>query len=106
MGPVAQSEASPAVHQGFVSPIATQPKSIISWRLVMKTDTYTSTFIRHLKGSCQFQVKGCAKSTILYPYSTQGPNPTNRHELTKIWIRWLKRTQFAKILIITESYYP
>ena len=40
LGPVAQSEASPAVHQGFVSSIATQPKSIISWRLVTKTDIY------------------------------------------------------------------
>ena len=38
--------------------------------------------------------------------STQGPNPTNRRELTNIWIRGLKRTQFAKILIITESYNP
>ena len=42
--PVAQSEASPAVHQGFVSSIATQPKSIISWRLVMKTDIHVRPF--------------------------------------------------------------
>ena len=33
-------------------------------------------------------------SCILYPYSTQAPNPSNCHELTNIWIR----TQFVKIL--------
>ena len=73
----------------------------------MKTDIQVrsvATFRWFKKGSCQFQVKVWAKSTVLYPYYTQGPNPTNRHELTNIWIRGLKRTQFAKILIITESY--
>ena len=88
LGPVPQSEASPAVHQGFVSSIATQPKSIISWRLVIKTDNRSfATFRWFKKGSCQFQVKVCAKNTVLYPYSTQGRNPTNRHKLTNIWIR-------------------
>ena len=54
----------------------------------MKTDICSfATFRWFKKGSCQFQVKVCAKSTVLYPYSTQGPNPTNRHELTNIWIR-------------------
>ena len=75
----------------------------------MKTDIKVhsfATFRWFKKGSRQFQVKVCAKSTVLYPYSTQGPNPTNRHELTNIWIRGLKRTQFAKILIITELYNP
>ena len=38
LGPVAQSEASPVVHLGFVSFIATLLKSIITWRLVMKTN--------------------------------------------------------------------
>ena len=38
------AKASPAVHQGFVSTIATQPKSIISWRLVMKTDIQIRSF--------------------------------------------------------------
>ena len=77
----------------------------------MKTDIYKyvhsppSADSRRVLVS-QFQVKVCAKSTVLNPYSTQGPNPTNRHELTNIWIRGLKRTQFAKILIITESYNP
>ena len=45
LGPVAQSEASPAVHQGFVSSIETQPKSIISWRLVRKTDIYIYKYV-------------------------------------------------------------
>ena len=49
-----------------------------------------ATFRLFKKGSCQFQVKVCAKSTVLYPYSTQGPNPTNRHELTNIWIRGVR----------------
>ena len=30
------------------------------------------------EGFLSVQVKECAKSTVLYPYSTQGPNPTNR----------------------------
>ena len=77
LGPVAQLEASSAVHQGFVSSIATQPKSIISWRLVMKTDICHLPLIQ--EGFLSVQVKVCAKSTVLYPYSTQGPNPTNRH---------------------------
>ena len=48
-------------------------------------------FIRHLpliqEGFLSVSSESiCAKSTALYPYSTQGPNPTNRHELTNIWI--------------------
>ena len=61
----------------------------------METDIYKyvhSPPSADSKSSCQFQVKVCAKSTVLYPYSTQGPNPTNRHELTNIWIRGLKKT--------------
>ena len=78
LGPVAQSEASPVVHLGFVSFIATLLKSTITWRLVMKTNIRSFTNFRWFnKGSCQFQVKVCAKSTVLYPYFTQGPNPTN-----------------------------
>ena len=78
LGPVAQSEASPVVHLGFVSFIATLLKSIITWRLVMKTNIRSFANFRWFnKGSCQFQVKVCAKSTVSYPYFTQGPNPMN-----------------------------
>ena len=45
----------------------------------------------HLHAIGNIHARVCAKSTVLYPNSTQGPNPTNRHELTNIWIHGLKR---------------
>ena len=71
----------------------------------MKTDIYKYVHSPPSADSRRI-LKVCVKSTVLYPYSTQGPNPTNRPELTNILIGGLKRTQFAKILIITESYNP
>ena len=74
----------------------------------MKTDIHVrsfATFRRFKKGSCQFQVKVCAKSIVLtpIPHSARIPRIATT-ELTNIWIRGLKRTQFAKIL--TKSYNP
>ena len=74
----------------------------------MKTDIYK--YVHSLPSAdsrrvlVSFKWKYVQKVLFYTPYSTQGPNPTNLHELTNIWIRGLKRTQFAKILIITESY--
>ena len=71
----------------------------------MKTDTYTSTFIRHLpliqEGFLSVSSESMCKKYCVIPLFHTGPES---HELTNIWIRGLKRTQFAKILLITESY--
>ena len=47
--------------------------------------------VEHLHAIGNIHVRVCAKSAVLFPNSTQGPNPTNRHEMTTIWIRRLKR---------------
>ena len=39
---------------------------------------------------------------LLYPYSTQAPNPTNWHDLTNIWIRgWIVLSSWRSLLIRT-----
>ena len=74
------------------------------------------------EGFLSVSSESMCKKDCLYPYSTQGLNPTNPHELTNIWIRgwnvlsswisWLNHTvssqflQFVGLLGVRLKFWP
>ena len=94
LGPVAQSEASPAVHQGFVSSIP--------FLEIGHENRYT--FIRYLpliqEGFLSVSSESMCKKYCFIPLFHTGPDSYESPRIDKYLDSWL----FAKIL--TESYSP
>ena len=100
-----ESEASPAVHQGFVSSIATLYQSPLfsgdwSWKQVYVRSP-RSADSRRVLGSFKWKY---VQKDLFIPLFYTGPESHDSPRIDKYLDSWLKRTQFAKIL--TRSYSP
>ena len=72
----------------------------------MKTDVYKYVHSPPSADSRRVLVSFKLKYVQKVLFYTPIPHMPESNELPIIWIRGLKRTQFAKILIITETYNP